>query len=141
MESNMWRVSLRDEGGSNIIPSDNCNNTGGAMPFPKFLANNIYECKNITKLIKFYHATLGYPAISTWRKAIKFGYFQGWPGLTSNRVHQFIKVCDKTEKGHMDQQRKGTRYTKCGQDDQDSMATVPQTPTNNWCNHVYMKIS
>ena len=107
MESNMWRVSLRDEGGSNIIPSDNCNNTGGAMPFPKFIANNIYKCKNTTQLKELYHATLGYPSVSTCCKAIKTGYFQGWTGLTSNHVHQFIKVCNETEKGHMKQQSQG----------------------------------
>ena len=96
MESNMWQFSLRDEGGSNVVPSDDCNTTGGAMPFQKFLANNIYECENTTQLIEFYHATLGYPDVSTWCKVIKDGYFQGWPSLTSTHVRRFIKICNET---------------------------------------------
>ena len=65
-ESNMWRVSLRYDRGSIVIPSDDCNITSGAMPSPKFPGNKIYKCDHTTQLIKLYHTTLGYPAVSTW---------------------------------------------------------------------------
>ncbi|KAL7474374.1 LOW QUALITY PROTEIN: hypothetical protein ACHAW6_000349 [Cyclotella cf. meneghiniana] len=48
--------------------------------------NSIYECENTEQLINFYYATIGYPVISMWIKAIDKGYFQGWRGLTSDRV-------------------------------------------------------
>ena len=102
MESNMWRVSLQDMGGSNILPAANCSTVDEAMPFPKCLANSIYECENTTQLIEFYHATLAYPTLSTWCKAITARYFQGWPGLTAKRVRRFIQVSNETDMGHMD---------------------------------------
>ena len=111
------------------------------MPFPTFLANSIYECENTTQLIEFYHATLSYPAVSTWCKAITAGYFQGWPGLTAKRVRRFIKVSDETEMRHMDQQRQGIRSTKRTETEPDSMATVPQIPNSDRCHHVYMTIA
>jgi hypothetical protein len=54
------------------------------------------------QLINFYHATLNYLVISTLVKATKKGYLKSFAGLTSCRVHQHIKVKDKTEKSHMD---------------------------------------
>ena len=43
--------------------------------------------------------------------------------------------------GHMDQQRKGLWSTKKVADETDSMEPVPQSPQNDRCHHVYMKIS
>ena len=103
MQSNMWRISLQDISRTNIIPDPNSKTLDQFLPFPQFLANNIYKCENTQQLIEFYHATLGYPVVSIWTKAISAGYFQGWPGLTSTRVRRFIKVSTETEMGHMDQ--------------------------------------
>ena len=134
LRSNMWRISLQDIGGSTSIPDPDSEQLDQPLPFPKFLANNVYYCENTQQLIEFYHATLGYPVVSTWTKAISAGYFQGWPGLTSTRVRRFIKVSSDTDMGHMDQQRQGTRPTS--QCNPDSMETVPQTPNNDKCHHV-----
>ena len=41
----------------------------------------------------------------------------------------------------MDQHRQGTRSTKLTETEPDSMATVPQTPNNDKCHHVYMNIT
>ena len=67
MQTNMWRISLHDEGVSNSIPSY----SDGAMtpelratPIVEGFSNNIYECETTGQLIKFYHKTMGYPCMS-----------------------------------------------------------------------------
>ena len=139
MQSNMWRISLTDDGTNNIIPDDV--SIEDQVEMPSFFANSIYECENTNQLIQFYHATMGFPAASTWCKAIDAGYFKGWPGLTSKRVRRFIKIVEETEMGHMDQRRAGIRSTRVPPDaesDPDSMELVPQTLLNDRTNHVYM---
>ena len=70
----LWRISLIPDGGNNIVPSDQAlAQLILAQPQPQF--NSIYECKNTGQLINFYYATMGYPVISTWIKAIDKGYF------------------------------------------------------------------
>ena len=142
MRSNMWRISLTDDGTNNVIPEDTGINDQVEMP--SFFANSIYECENTDQLLQFYHATMGFPATSTWCKAIDAGYFKGWPGLTTKRVRRFIKVTDETELGHMDQRRAGIRSTRVPPDtapETDAMEPVLQTPLNDRTHHVYMTTS
>ena len=99
MQTNMWCISLLDEGVSNIIPaySDGAMMPElGAMPISEGFSNNIYECETTGRIIQFYHATMGYPPTSTWYKAITTGYFKVCLGLTAARVRRFIKVVDET---------------------------------------------
>jgi hypothetical protein len=140
LRTNMWRISLLGDGGSNIIPDDD-DNFAEEVTMPSFIANGIYECNNTDQLIQFYHATMGYPVISTWCKAIDAGYFRGWPSLTSKRARRFIKVVEETEMGHMDQRRTGIRSTRATTKEPDSMEPVPQTPTNDRSHEVYMTIT
>ena len=130
----MWCISLIPDGGNNVIKSVANNDFTSDDEIPSFFANSIYECENIGQLIKFYHATMGYPVTSTWRKAIDAGYFQGWPSLTSARVRKFIKIVPETEMGHLDQRKVGIRSTRATQEtreDPDSMTPVPQAPNND----------
>ncbi|KAL7475158.1 LOW QUALITY PROTEIN: hypothetical protein ACHAW6_001084, partial [Cyclotella cf. meneghiniana] len=77
----LWRVPLQSNE-NNIVPLD----TNIVLPTKSLpQSHSIYECENTHQLINFYYATMGYPAISTWCKAINRGYFRGWPGLTSTR--------------------------------------------------------
>jgi len=74
----LWRVSLNPDGGNNITPP--FHQTSDLFETPEqVLANStfhpIYECRNTSQLINFYYATMGYPAPSTWCKAIDKGYF------------------------------------------------------------------
>ena len=139
----MWRISLLPDGGNNIIPADDgTSDITSEVIMPKFLANSIYECETTGQLIHFYHATMGYPVVSTWCKAIDAGYFRGWPSLTSKRVRKFIKVVSETEMGHMDQRKVGVRSTKVKPEPEpDSMEYIPQTPLNDKTHHVYMSIA
>jgi hypothetical protein len=103
----------------------------------------IYECQNTKQLINFYYATMGYPVISTWCKAIDKGYCKGWTDLTSERVRQFIKPSQASEQGHMDQKRANVRSTKSSPDreaspEPDLMVEHKQAPNNDKTNMVFM---
>ena len=60
-----------------------------------------YETDIIPNLIKYLHASAGYPAKRTWVRAIKMNYYAGWPGLTVKRVLRHLGPCEHTTNGHM----------------------------------------
>ncbi len=141
----LWRVSLYPEGGNTIVPT-NQQITHQLSLHTSPEINNIYECENTGQLINFYYATLGYPVISTWIKAIDKGYFQGWRGLTSDRVQCFIKPNMQCEQGHMDQRRQGIRSTKSSHaknphDNIDTMEIPDQAKNNDKTNMVFITIA
>jgi hypothetical protein len=70
----LWQISLLPDGGNNVIPSTADIEDMFQTP-TTFNANNLYEGNNTNELINFYYATMGYPVISTWCKAINRGYF------------------------------------------------------------------
>jgi hypothetical protein len=138
----LWRISLIPDNGNTIVPFDQ------TVTLPQPQANNIYECSNTQQLIQFYHATMGYPVISTWIKAIDLGYFRGWRGLTPDRVRRFIKPSAINKLGHMDQTKAGTRSTKSSRIPQpesppppDSMEPPNQAPQNDKTNMVFLTIA
>jgi hypothetical protein len=71
----MGRISLTNDGTSNIIPNYASIKDLGEMP--SFFANTSYECKNTNQIIQFYHATMRSPATITWCRAIDDRYFKG----------------------------------------------------------------
>ena len=80
---------------------------------PPQKANIVIQYKPVGDAIKFLHAACFSPCISSWCKAIDKGFFKTWPGLTSKRVRQFIKInTEATVKGHLTQERKNLRSTK-----------------------------
>ena len=80
---------------------------------PPQQANIIIQYKPVGDAIKFLHAACFSPCVSSWCKAIDKGFFKTWPGLTSKRVRQFIKInTEATVKGHLTQERKNLRSTK-----------------------------
>jgi hypothetical protein len=138
----LWRISLLPDGGLNVIPQ--AADIKDMFEIPQALqAHNLYECSNTSDLINFYYATMGYPVISTWCKAIDRGYFRGWPGLTSDRVRRFIKPSQACEQGHMDQRRAGICSTKSSHDSDaalDHMDEHEQAPNNDKTNMVFMTL-
>lgn len=74
--------------------------------------NSAYDFTSIPALIKFLHATAFSPVKSTWLKAIKSGFFQSWPGITTQAVTKHFPQSEATTKGHMDQTRKNVRTTQ-----------------------------
>ena len=66
------------------------------------------------RVVAYYHACMGAPALSTFTKAIdKLGL--ALPGLTSDMVRRFPPTTTATPKGHMDQFPQGKRSTKPGE--------------------------
>ncbi|EED89749.1 predicted protein [Thalassiosira pseudonana CCMP1335] len=138
-DTRLWRVSLLADGSNSIVPAEQ-----DIVQSPT--VNGIYECENTGDLIQFYYATMGYPVLSTWTKAIDKGYFRGWRGLTSDRVRRFIKPNEQCEQGHMDQRRTGIRSTKSSHavpppDIVDTMEEPTQAPQNDKTNMVFMTIA
>jgi hypothetical protein len=78
----------------------------------KHTCNNVYDLHVKQELIEYLHACCFSPVPSTWKKAIRRGYFTTWPGLTEKLVQKHLPKSDATTKGHLDQQRKNIRSTK-----------------------------
>ncbi|KAL7480382.1 LOW QUALITY PROTEIN: hypothetical protein ACHAW6_006077 [Cyclotella cf. meneghiniana] len=91
----VWQVSLVPDGIHSIFPPHTNLNDLHKTPensHTNSIYQPIYKCSNTKNLISFYYATMGYLVISTWCKGINKGYFQGWNGLTSDRVQKFITL-------------------------------------------------
>ncbi|KAL7483628.1 LOW QUALITY PROTEIN: hypothetical protein ACHAW6_009272 [Cyclotella cf. meneghiniana] len=99
-------VSLLPDSGNNIIPP-NQNMAHSTLAQHSTQVNSIYECENTSQFINFYYATMSYPVISMWTKAIDKGYLRGWNGLTSDHVRCFINPLNSNEQGYMDQRCAG----------------------------------
>ncbi|KAL7477478.1 hypothetical protein ACHAW6_003284 [Cyclotella cf. meneghiniana] len=80
------------------------------------------------------------PIASTNCKAIDKGYFQGWNGLTSGRVHHFVKPLEFNLMGHLDQSHEGIRSTKSSSatTSPDTMEEPEQLPLNDKTNMVFL---
>ena len=62
--------------------------------------------------IAFLHECAGAPVLSTFRAAVKAGFYTTWPELTASRIDKYLIEPGPTIKGHLDQQRKNTQSTK-----------------------------
>lgn len=75
-------------------------------------AFSAYDLPSVKALVRYYHATAGFPVRSTWLKAIKAGNYKSWPGLTYANATKYCPSADETFYGHFKQRRMGTRSTK-----------------------------
>jgi hypothetical protein len=75
-------------------------------------ANSIYNLPSTKQAIKWMHAVCGYPAKSTWLKAIKAGNYMGWPMLNERNVQKYYPKTIETPKGYLNQTRKNVQLTK-----------------------------
>ena len=62
---------------------------------------NTYTIPAVPQMIKFLHATAGYPVIGSWLKAIKKNHYMSWPGLCAATVKKHLQDSPITSKGHM----------------------------------------
>jgi hypothetical protein len=125
--------------------------SGSPRPTPATaIANSLYECSNMHKLIHFYYACLNFPVKSTLILAIKAGYLKGFPGLTVDQVRRHINVNVASERGHMDQVRQGQHSTKRASSSipvvlphnrvDSNMDTPPQQPSNKRTQHIFLTV-
>ena len=81
-------------------------------PFkPLHTAAGAYEVNTLENQINFYHASLGYPPISTLIKAIEKNYLTGWDGLTTQNIRKYCTKKSETSFGHMKKLRQHTKST------------------------------
>ena len=64
------------------------------------------------ELVKFYHAALFSPALSTLHKALQKNLLPTMPGLNLTTLKKYPPISVATHKGHMDQSRANQRSTK-----------------------------
>jgi hypothetical protein len=90
-----------------------------------------------TTLATYLHASAGYPAISTFTKAIKNGNFLTWPGINNLSFTKHLEKSIATTKGHLDQERKNLQSTKIIQlkQEDDDNDTFPTSETPNSKTH------
>ena len=74
--------------------------------------NSAYQTKSLPDLVAFLHAAAFSPSTNTWLNAIKKGFFQSWPGLTTEVVSKYLHKSPATAMVHMDQTHKHVRSTK-----------------------------
>ncbi len=61
--------------------------------------HSVYKLKTQPELVRYLHASAGFPTKPTWLKAIKNKQFLSWPGLTTDAVRHHFPDSDKTHKG------------------------------------------
>ena len=77
----------------------------------------IQRNKKPAELVEFLHGCCGSPVKSTFLKAIKKGYFNSWPGLTTKLVNDHLLPSPATAKGHIKQERQHLQSTKIKTED------------------------
>jgi hypothetical protein len=82
---------------------------------------------NISALVSFYHACLGFLVKQTWIDAITAGNCDTFDGLTYSNVVRYCPNTDKTILGHLAQQRQNVRSTKPKRPTPSSPPALPTT--------------
>ena len=68
------------------------------------LALNVYDLPSIEQVVHWMHASLGYPAASTWIKACQAGNFDRFSFANTKYIRRYYPKNDKTPAGHMTRQ-------------------------------------
>ena len=63
------------------------------------LANSVYELNKQREIIKILHKCAFSPCKSTWITAIRSGFFQSWPGLSTKLVEKHLQTTPGNSKG------------------------------------------
>ena len=90
---------------------DLCNNNSD-KPSTVESIHNVYELPSIEQTIRYIHAEAVFPTKYTWIKSICNGNYLTCPLITVTNVHQHFPESEKTQKGHMQNQRQGLQSTK-----------------------------
>ena len=86
-------------------------------------ANLVIRHDSVADMCNFWHATFGYPALSTFIPAVEKGFIQ-IPGLTAKKLRSHPPNPTETAAGHLDATRQGQRSTK-RQPDVGTPAVIP----------------
>ena len=72
----------------------------------------MFELNNTSEVIRYYHASKGFPTKNTWLKPIKSVNYTPWPGLTSNTVQKHFPESEDMYKGNIQNTPLGFQSTK-----------------------------
>jgi hypothetical protein len=72
----------------------------------------MYKLPLTAEIIRYLHASAGFPTKTTWLKAIGAGNYVSWPGLTAKAFNKYFPESDETQQGHMRNVKQGIRSTK-----------------------------
>jgi hypothetical protein len=96
----LWYVPIADEHGA--APPSNT----------KEMAMNVYDLPSTKEVVRFLHATLGFPMKATLLTAIRKGFLSSFPALSVANVTKHFPESDETQKGHMKQIKQGSQINK-----------------------------
>jgi hypothetical protein len=78
------------------------------------VAHQAIHIDSDAELVKFIHAVLGSPPISTFIKAADKGWLSNWPRITAKMIRKNKPVTAITARAYLDQTRQGQNSTKPG---------------------------
>ncbi len=115
-DNKLWRIPLVD-----MVQNQNTTTIIINRPPTKFLTNrlppkeainNVFELKTTPKLVRYHHASAGFPTKPQWIAAIKNKQYALWPGLSVDAAWRHFPESDKTHNGHGRKTPSGLRSTK-----------------------------
>ena len=71
-----------------------------------------YDLPSIESLVRYFHASAGFPTRLTWISVIKGGDYSTLPVLTNTNATNYCPSSDENLKGHITQTWKGVLSTK-----------------------------
>jgi hypothetical protein len=83
-----------------------------ARPPPQEAVFNVYELKTQPELVRYLHASAGFPTKPMWLRAVKNRQYASWPGLTPEAIAKHFPESEETLKGHARKTKSGQRSTK-----------------------------
>jgi hypothetical protein len=119
-DNKLWRIPLVD-----LVQNQNTNTIIVNRPPTKFLPNrpppkeaihNVFELKTTPKLVRYHHASAGFPTKPRWIAAIKNKQYASWPGLSVDAAQRHFPESDETHKGHGRKTPSRLRSTKPKED-------------------------
>ena len=80
--------------------------------FPSATVNAAVALSTDAAFVKYTHAALGSPSLSTLSRAVQRGYFHLYPRLTASILSANLPTSMATAQGHLDQHRQGQDSTQ-----------------------------
>ena len=115
----------RNEAGLWTVPLNDAATISQSLDIDE-AAMNVYDLPSTKEVVRFLHASLGFPTEPTLLTAARKGNLVTFPGLTPENITKHFPESDETQKGHMRQSRQGVRSTKVP--DEDAMLGIKPTP-------------
>jgi len=101
---NLWRIPLvdmvRNNNTDTVIINRPPTEFLQACPPPSDAIHNVYELKTQPELVRYRHASAGFPTKPTWLTAIKNKQFTAWSGLSLDAARKHFPDSEETHKGH-----------------------------------------